>query len=438
MRAALVCLLTVLACPVAALGDDWPGWLGPQADSVWREKGICQRFPAQGLRIKWRRPIAWGYSGPAVAGGRVFVTDFVRSEGKPTNNPGARDKLVGNERVLCFDAASGRQIWSQSEPRSYNLSYPKGPRCTPAIAQGKVVTLGAEGHLQCLSAANGGVLWRKDLVQEYQTRAPIWGYTAHPLIDGSHVYCVVGGKGSVAVCFDLNSGREIWRSLSAAEQGYCPPTMITVRGKKQLLIWHPSALHSLDPVTGKSIWSLPLTPSYRMSITAPRQVGDRLFVSGIGNTAVLLKLTAGEPEILWRGTTQNAVYCANSTPVIKEGVIYGSDCQLGAVRGVRLADGGRLWQSFKPTTGGKRRASHGTAFIVQHEDRFFLFSETGDLILAKMTAKGYEELSRFHVLEPTNECFGREVVWSHPAFAGKAVFARNDKEIVCVDLAARQ
>ena len=82
------------------------------------------------------------------------------------------------------------------------------------------------------------------------------------------------------------------------------------------------------------------------------------------------------------------------------------------------------------------RGRYGTAFLVKHEDRFFLFSETGDLILAKLSPQGYEEIGRFHVLEPTNQTFGRPVVWSHPAFAERCLFARNDKELVCVDLAA--
>ncbi len=102
--------------------------------------------------------------------------------------------------------------------------------------------------------------------------------------------------------------------------------------------------------------------------------------------------------------------------------------------GVRIADGERLWQTLEPTTGGARGGRYGTAFLVKHEDRFFLFSETGDLILAKLSPQGYTEISRFKVLEPTNNVFGRTVVWSHPAFADKSVFARNDKELVRVSL----
>ena len=125
---------------------------------------------------------------------------------------------------------------------------------------------------------------------------------------------------------------------------------------------------------------------------------------------------------------------ANSTPLVEDGMIYGVDCQSGSLIGARLADGQRRWETRKPTSGEGRRQKQATAFLVKHEDRFFLFSETGDLILAKLTPEGYEELDRFHVLEPTGECFGRKVVWNHPAFAERCMFVRNDKELVCVDL----
>jgi outer membrane protein assembly factor BamB len=280
------------------------------------------------------------------------------------------------------------------------------------------------------------VVWSKSLTKEYSTATPNWGFTAHPLVVEDLLYCIVGGDGSVAVAFNKHTGREAWRALSATEPGYCPPTLIEHGGVKQLLIWHPQSLNSLNPRTGAVYWSVPLAPSYGMSVTAPRKSGSHLFASGIGNAAALLKLDDRKPEaeVLWRGDPKTAIYSANSTPIIADGVIYGADCQLGALMAARLSDGERLWQTFQPTAGGERRVSHGTAFLVKHDDRYFLFSETGDLILTRLSAQGYEELNRFHVLEPTNECFGRRVVWSHPAFAQKCVFARNDQELVCVDL----
>jgi len=440
MRKATFCsLLTVLLLLSPALADDWPQWLGPNRDSVWRETGIVERFPDDGLTVKWRVPVELGYAGPAVADGRVFLMDYVKESGKITNNPGGRDKLEGVERVLCLAADTGKPLWKHEYVRPYNLSYAAGPRCTPTVDSGKVYALGAEGNLTCLDAEDGKVIWSKEFAKEYGATTPMWGHSAHPLVDEDLLYCVVGGQGSVAVAFDKATGREVWRSLSSRDQGYCPPTMIEHAGSKQLLIWHSEAINGLDPKTGEVYWSVPLKPSYGMSIATPRKLGPYLLASGFGDAAaVLLKLDDAKPavETVWRGKASTALYCANVTPFMEDGTIYGCDINTGALMGIRMEDGERLWQTMEPTTGGTRRARYGTAFLVKHNDRFFLFNERGDLILAKLSPEGYDELDRFHVLEPTNNTFGRPVVWTHPAFAQRCVFARNDKELVCVSLAA--
>jgi outer membrane protein assembly factor BamB len=423
------------AATTTASADDWPQWLGPKRDSVWRETGIVKTFPAEGLKVKWRVPVSGGYSGPAVAEGKVFVTDYQRAAGELANTPGQRSDLQGKERVQCFDAASGKLLWKHEYDCPYQVSYAVGPRATPTVDGDRVYTLGAEGDLRCLNTSDGSVVWSKELKKEYGIEAPMWGFCGHPLVDGERLVCLVGGEGSVAVAFDKRTGRELWRALSASEPGYAAPMMIEAAGVPQLIIWHADALNSLHPATGKLYWTIPLKPDYGMSIMTPRQAGDYLFASGIGNVGALVKLARDKPaaEIVWTGDNKTAVYCANSMPFIEDGTIYGVCCQQGQLRGVDLLTGKRLWETFAPTT-SKRRASHGTAFIVQHEDRYFLFNETGDLILANLSPKGYEEISRFHVLEPTSEAFGRPVVWSHPAFAHRSLYARNDKELVCVSL----
>jgi outer membrane protein assembly factor BamB len=434
---AVIVIGQMVAC--AALGDDWPQWLGPQRAGVWREKGIVERFDAGGPKEKWRAPIAGGYSGPAVVGDRVFVTDYVKASGEATNDPGLRAELQGKERVLCLAASDGKELWKHEYDCPYKISYPAGPRATPTVTGGKVYTLGAEGNLFCLDASSGKPLWSKDLKKAYQTDAPMWGFCAHPLVDGNKLYCVVGGSGSVAVAFDKDTGKELWRALSASEPGYCPPTMIEAGGKKQLLIWHADGLNSLNPETGEVYWSDPLKPAYGMSITAPQKSGDYLYASGIGKCAALYKLDRDKPsaDVVWVATPNMAVFCANSTPQIDGETIFGNDCEVGDLRAVKLATGERLWSSFEPTTGGERRESHGTTFITKHGERYFLFSEKGDLIIVRLTAEKYEEISRAHLLEPTNEAFGRPVVWSHPAYANKCVYVRNDREIACFDLAAK-
>lgn len=431
-------LITLFSSLPSADADDWPQWLGPRRASVWSEEGIVEKFPESGLTVKWRVPVADGYSGPAVVNGLVYVTDYVRKSGKVTNNPGGRDVLEGTERVLCFHAETGELKWKHQYERSYQLSYPRGPRCTPTVNSGKVYTLGAEGDLLCLNATDGEVIWSKELTKEYGTETPIWGFSAHPLVVGDLLYCVVGGKGSVAVAFDKNTGREVWKALSAPEPGYCPPTLIEHGGVEQLLIWHTESLNSLNPSTGEVYWSKDLKPNYHMAITVPRKLGAHLFASGIGQVGAMYQLDDSKPaaELVWRGKPKTALYSANSTPFLEDGMIYGCDCHTGMLIGARISDGKRLWETTEPTNRGKRRPVHGTAYLVKHRDRFFLFSETGDLILAKLSPKGYDEISRFHLVDPTNEAFGRDVVWTHPAFAERCVFVRNDKELVCASLAA--
>jgi outer membrane protein assembly factor BamB len=210
------------------------------------------------------------------------------------------------------------------------------------------------------------------------------------------------------------------------------------------LIWHPEKLVSVNPDDGKRYWDVPLKPAFGMSIAAPVKGGDRLFAGGIGWAGVVLKLDPDKPAVteVWRGQPNkaNGLYPVNSTPHIEDGVIYGVD-QPGCLRAVELDTGKRLWATTLPVIGKEEdpedRNAHGsgTAFLVKNGDRYFLFGESGHLVIAKLSPKGYEEIDRARLLEPTNEAFKRSVVWSHPAFANKCVFARNDKEIVCYSLA---
>jgi outer membrane protein assembly factor BamB len=280
------------------------------------------------------------------------------------------------------------------------------------------------------------VIWSKDFKKDYGARTAIWGYASHPLVDGQCLVCVVGGEGSLAVAFDKDSGKEVWRSLSAKEQGYCPATLIEAGGKKQIVIWDAEELHGLDPETGKPYWTVPLESYAGMSIAQPRQSGNYLFASATYNASLLLKFDGNKPEPkeVWRGNPKTSLSAINATPFIDGDMIYGVD-QPGPLRGVKLETGERVWGTSEPVT-GKRPRPWSTAFLIKNGDRYLIFNELGELIIARLSPKGYEEISRCKLLEPTNNAFGREVLWSHPAFANKCVFARNDKEIVCASLAA--
>ncbi|GAB5442251.1 MAG: PQQ-like beta-propeller repeat protein [Fuerstiella sp.] len=437
MKQMSVFALSILLFGTAAIADDWPQWMGPGRDGVWREDGVVRQVPADGLKVLWRTPVQGGYAGPAVADGRVFVPDYVRREGTVANNPGTRDELQGQERLVCLNAKSGSELWVHSYDRPYNISYGCGPRVTPAVDGDRVYHLGAEGDLKCLNVADGEVIWARQLTKDYKTETPYWGFSGHPLIDGDKLICLVGGADSVVVAFDKFTGAEIWSAVSASESGYCPPSIIEAGGVRQLIVWDPEKINSLNPETGDVYWTEPLKPDYAMSVTAPQKHGDYLYASGIGNAAKCLKLAQDRPAatLAWEGKGSTAVYCSNSTPLIVEDTIFGVSCRQGALRAVDLTSGDRLWENYQPITGG-RRQGHGTAFLVRNDDVWYLFNEKGDLVLGRMDRDGFESLGTFHVLEPTGGAFGRDVVWTHPAFANRCLYARNDKEVVCVSLEA--
>jgi outer membrane protein assembly factor BamB len=441
-----------------ARGDDWPQWLGPQRDGIWREDGLLDRFPASGPVIRWRTPIGAGYSGPAVAQGRVYITDRILPPGKANpSNAFGRDEVAGTERVLCLDEARGKILWTHEDPCPYEISYPAGPRTTPAVSGSKVYTLGAMGDLLCLDAQSGKVLWSKNFPRDYKVAAPMWGFAASPLVDGNRLICLVGGPGSVAVAFDKDTGKEIWRALSAREPGYAPPIIYDFAGKRQLIIWSPEAVNSLNPETGEVYWSQPfgsqkmgggrVMVKAALSIPTPRLMGDLLFVTAFYDGPLMLKLAGDRPaaEVLWQGKSHSelpdktdGLHSIIPTPVLKDGYIYGV-CSYGELRCLDAKTGQRIWSTRQPTGGEEVRWAN--AFLVPQGDRFILFNEHGDLIIARLSPKGYEEVSRANILTPTNTMAGppgRRVIWSHPAFADRCVFARNDREIVCVSMAAEK
>ena len=419
--------------------------MGLQRDGVWREEGILEKFPEGGPNVVWRKPIHRGYSGPAVADGKVYLMDrkIVDPKSLP-ENAFKRGRIPGNERVLCLDAKTGDMVWEKSYDCEYTVSYAAGPRTTPTVDGDRVYTLGSEGNLICWGTADGKQHWAHDFKTKYGVETPVWGFAASPLIDGDLLICLARGKGTTAVAFDKKTGEEKWRALSAKEPGYAPPRIIEHAGKRLLIIWHPESANALDPKTGEVIWSVEWPLRSGLSIPMPQPLGDgRLFFSCFYNGSMMLRLKDdhSKPEILWR--TERAserpdrtthLHGIMATPVIKDGHIYGP-CSYGEFRCLEADSGKRIWESLKPIA-LERPTRWGNVFITQHQDRYFLFTEKGDLVIAELSPDGYREIDRAHVIKPDLiDLRQRDVVWSHPAYAGKCCFVRNDSEIVCLSLA---
>lgn len=416
-------LLAPLLLQCTSVADDWPQWGGPQRDIVWRENGIVDSLPTDGqLPRVWSTPVGEGYSGPAVANGLVYLTDRIHAD--------------GNERVLCLDADSGKEVWKKEYPARYTVSYPAGPRATPVIDEGRVYTIGAVGHMFCFDAKTGEEIWKTDFQKDFGTKLPIWGMAASPLIDGQQLITLVGGKnGSLIVSFDKATGKELWRALNDEVIGYSPPVIYEFGGQRQLIIWHPTAVSALDPQTGELLWEIPWEIKAGLTAPMPRQSGDYLFLTAFYNGPLMLKVGSNKAEIVWKGKSNSeqqtdGLHSIIPTPWVDKENIFGI-CSYGQLRGLNTRTGERLWETLDATGSGR----WWNAFIIPHKDRFFLHNEQGDLIIANLTADGYKELSRARLVEPTRKVQRRMTIWSHPAFAMKSVFARNDKELVRVSLA---
>lgn len=436
-------LIPFLLLAPLARADDWPQWGGPQRDNVYRETGVITSIPKGGLPIRWRVPIGSGYAGPAVANGRIFVTDFVLKR-SPTDKRGA---INGIERVHCLSDTDGKSLWTHEYPVTYTFSYVAGPRATPTVDGDRVYTLGAEGDLHCLNVSDGSPIWSKRISSE-TVKTPTWGFAGQPLLDGEKLICLAAGGNSVVIAMNKRTGEVLWHALSAAQPGYSAPMIYQTGGTRQLIVWHPEAINSLDPETGKVHWTIPFGPVRNgVSIIAPvltrDEAGDTLFIASANEGSMMLRLDPHEPKasILWKrgGKTERnteALHALMCTPMIRDGHVYGV-CIGGELRCIDANNGDRLWQTYAATTGEEGRQSWATAFLIQTGPHFFLPNERGDLILADLSPAGYHEIGRTHLIDPVNTDAGRNVVWSPPAFANHSIYWRNDREIVCASLAAK-
>lgn len=434
-----------------ATGADWPRWMGPDGDGVWREQGILESLPDSKLKVAWRVPIGGGYSGPAVAENRLFTMDFVgreKTEEEQKNNPGG---VPGVERIVCFNASTGDEEWSHSYETVLKIGYPGGPRSTPTVEEDRVYTLGSMGKLICFRAATGEIVWSIDLTEAYDTRPPLWGYASHPLILDDLLICGVGGEGTGLVAFDKLTGKEVWRSITAQEIGYAPPVLAELAGREQLVVWFDVALAGLDPKSGEELWryDFPVEQPKRpvVSIVPPLVVGNRIFISNYYHGSALVEVTQEGVQEVW--TTEKSKGHRDDINTIMSTLVYTDECFVGVsgngdLRCVRAEDASLVWQDYHALATEEEdpevmpRGTNGFAamFMTPHNDRYWMFSDQGDLIVAKLSQDGYEELGRQKVLETTGETRGRTYVWCPPAYANGHMYVRNEKELICVDLRA--
>lgn len=409
--AAALLMVCSAATVAPALAEEWPQWRGLRSDGTWRGPQLREDWSEQGLRQVWRAKIGGGYAGVIAVNGRVYTMDMQK---EPTQH----------ERVLCFDAATGKLLWSHNYDAQYgDLDYGSGPRSAPTYYDGRIYTLGAVGHIRCLDAETGKLLWSKTPGKEYQMKLPTWGVAASPVIDGDLVIYHPGGTpdGSL-MAFDRRTGEERWRSLGEVA-GYATPRLVQWQGRKLLVAWTPEFIRGLDPATGRVLWSVPYKVTYGVSMATPVIEEGIVFVCGYweGSKAIRLGEQPEDAQLLWEDNRN--LRGVMSQPLYRDGHVYMIDRHHGLTC-FHLETGHKLWDDGNQLT-PRSRNPQASLMWLGDSDRMLALNAEGELVLARLSPEGYQELSRAKIIGPT---------WAHPAMSGNYLYARSDEELVCVEL----
>jgi outer membrane protein assembly factor BamB len=407
----MVCLLSQV---VAVQAEEWSRWRGPRGDGTWQPtKEVLENLPAQWpaeLPHVWTQPLGPGYSGITVSQGRVVTMD---RPAEPTNH----------ERIVCFDAATGKKLWEHLYAASYEgIDYQQGPRSAPTLHEGRVYTLGAVGHAHCLDLKTGKVLWQLDLVRDHQAKLPTWGLAASPVVYGDQLLLHAGLPGGCYSSHNLATGQEQWRS-GDDPAGYATPRIVAQAGRDVLIGWTPKHVLALDPRTGNELWNVPYEVTYGVSIADPIVPEGTVLVAGYweGTKAIRLGNEAGEAELMWE--ENKFLRGLMSQPLYRQGHVFLLDKQHGLVC-FRLSDGQKVWSDGYRLTKRDRNPQASLVWL-GNSDRALALNAEGQLVQLRLTPEKYEEHTRTQLVKPT---------WAHPAFMGEYVFARDDQQIVCAKL----
>jgi len=408
MKLPFLAMLAILLPAIGLAGDpQWPQWRGPKRDNVWPVTQLPKKLPAK-LPPLWSKPLGGGYGGIAVSGDRVFVMD--------------RQTMPKDvERVVCLDLDTGERNWVREYPVSYKgIDYGNGPRGTPTVHEGRVYTLGTVGHLHCLDAATGKVLWSHDCVAEFRAKLPSWGLACSPLIDGDRVVVQVGGEDACAIAFDRVTGKVLWKALQD-RVGYTSPVRIDVGASELLIVWTAENINALEPATGKLLWTVPFAITYDVAISDPVWHDGVLLCGQYWEGSLALKLgdRGLKPVKLWDGKRLRLLM---ATPLVKDGHAYALDREHGLMC-VELKSGRVKWQGWMLS---KDKHNPHAAMAWAADGRAAFLTDKGEFVVAKLSPSGHEELGRAKVFDGS---------WAHPALLRDRILVRDDQQILCVRLA---
>ena len=393
----------ILAGATGALAQDWPQWRGANRDGKVTGFTAPQTWPKE-LAQKWKITVGTGDSTPALVGDKLYV--FARQ---------------GDEEVtLCLSAADGKEVWKDkyaAQAVTGPAARHPGPRSSPAVADGKVVTLGAGGVVSCLDAATGKVVWRKD---EFPKVVPKFFTAMSPIIVDGMVVAHLGGQGSGAVvAFDLATGDAKWKWAGEAPM-YASPVVLTADGVKQIVTLSEKSVVGLSAADGKLLWQIPFVPQgMAYNAATPIVDGQTVIFTGAGRGTKAVKIEKqGDgfaAKELW---SNDQVAPQFNSPVLKDGLLFG------------LTDKGNLFCLNAKTgqTAWTDATKRGGAFasVLDAGSVLLALPSNSELIVFKPGDKQYDEVARIKVAE--------SATYAHPLVAGNRIFVRDQDTVALLTI----
>ncbi|HXY35973.1 MAG TPA: PQQ-binding-like beta-propeller repeat protein [Planctomycetaceae bacterium] len=413
--------------------DDWPQFNGPRrdgcADSVRLRLGGEPRpmrqlsdFEPHPPRQLWRHPVGAAWSSFAVVGNLAFT----------------QEQRGADEAVVCYDARDGKQIWAHLDP---NQRYDQtmagvGPRATPTVSDSRVYTFGATGILNCFAARTGAVLWSKNAIEDAGVQPLQFGMSGSPLVYDNLVVVNPGGprqsidgtakSGRAVIAYDRLTGKEVW-AAGDCQAAYASPSLATISGVKQVVIFDALGAAGHDASTGKELWRTPVwTNEFHNNCAQPiigKDAGadGAVFLSSGYGTGSILFDVAGSGEnwtVNQRWKAPNKFKLKFNSGVTRDGVVYGLD--EGILACFDLSTGHQRW----------KQGHYGYGEVLLFENVLLVLSEEGNVVLLEVSPSKSSEVGRFHAIDGKT--------WNHPAYANGRLFVRNAEEAACYDLAPLQ
>jgi outer membrane protein assembly factor BamB len=383
----------------------WTNYRGPARDGRYDEAPIRTAWPAEGLPLLWKQPIGGGYASFVVAEGMAFTIEQRRRQ----------------EIVAAYDVETGRELWTHGSDAEFIESMGgDGPRATPTWEAGRLWALGAEGDLRCFDAKTGKLHWSRNILTDNGASNLQWGMAAAPLIVDDKVVVLPGGRsGKSVVAYNKLTGAPVWKSLNDT-QAYVSPMLVTLAGKRQILVETANRVVGLAVEDGSLLWESSWNTDMGINCSQPIVIdANRFFLSsGYGKGAALVAISnSGEgltARKVWENSSMKNKF---NSSVLYEGNVYGLD--EGILTCVDASTGERKWK------GGR----YGYGQVILASGHLVVITDTGDLVLVKATPDKHTEVAKFSAIEGKT--------WNYPAIAEGRLLVRNQTQMACFDLSGK-